>query len=300
MLLGLFGEVGSVMSTVKKPYRERGAYAAFHSVLIEELGDILWYFAAVSARLGVNVEEVLSAVEASSAYQQTISAGGVGAAVSIGPVASVDNLNPIDESLLKLGVAAANLLSVDEQDDHSALLSAFAMSYLQVVQASGISFSEIIVQNREKTRGRFVETDLDLLPTFDDDFPAEEQLPRKFEIRITQRKSGQSYLQWNGVFIGEPLTDNIADRDDYRFHDVFHFAHAAILHWSPTFRALIKQKRKKRPHFRRSGRWREGDSYRRRAYRMDLLTCQGARVFSRPPAAVFRLVEDRPAVRSRL
>jgi hypothetical protein len=51
-------------------------------------------------------------------------------------------------------------------------------------------------------------------------------------------------LRWNGVFIGDPLTDNILDADDYRFHDVFHFAHAAILHWSPVMRALIKQKRK--------------------------------------------------------
>ena len=34
------------------------------------------------------------------------------------------------------------------------------------------------------------------------------------------------------------------DPDGYRFHDVFHLAHAAILHWSPTFRALIRQKRK--------------------------------------------------------
>ena len=51
----------------------------------------------------------------------------------------------------------------------------------------------------------------------------------------------------NGVFIGDPLTDNILDPDDYRFHDVFHFAHAAILHWSPTFRALIKHKRKSNP-----------------------------------------------------
>ncbi|ELN0123962.1 pyrophosphatase, partial [Pseudomonas aeruginosa] len=49
---------------------------------------------------------------------------------------------------------------------------------------------------------------------------------------------------WNGVFIGDPLTDNIADRDGYRFHDVFHFAYAAILHWSPVIRALIKHKRK--------------------------------------------------------
>ena len=54
-------------------------------------------------------------------------------------------------------------------------------------------------------------------------------------------------MRWNGVFIGDPLTDNMLDPDGYRFHDVFHFAHAAILHWSPTFRALIKHKRKDDP-----------------------------------------------------
>lgn len=46
------------------------------------------------------------------------------------------------------------------------------------------------------------------------------------------------------MFIGDPLTDNILDPDGFRFHDVFHFAHAAVLHWSPTFRSLIKHKRK--------------------------------------------------------
>ena len=79
---------------------------------------------------------------------------------------------------------------------------------------------------------------------FDSEFGEDERLPSLFEIHIRQRKSGQSYLQWNGVFIGNPLTDNILDPDGYRFHDVFHFAHAAVLHWSPTFRALIKHKRK--------------------------------------------------------
>lgn len=58
---------------------------------------------------------------------------------------------------------------------------------------------------------------------FDRNFGGEEQLPRNFKIRVNQRGSGKSYLQWNGVFIGDPLTDNIADRDGYRFHDVFHF-----------------------------------------------------------------------------
>src|SRR6202008_3239647 len=99
-------------------------------------------------------------------------------------------------------------------------------------------------KNMEKACGRFLDPDPSFLPTFDSEFLEEERLPRRFEIKITQRKSGQSYLQWNGVFVGDPLTDNILDPDGYRFHDVFHFAHAAILHWSPTFRALIKHKRK--------------------------------------------------------
>jgi len=43
------------------------------------------------------------------------------------------------------------------------------------------------------------------------------------------------------------ITDNISDRDGYRFHDVFHFAYAAILHWSPVTRALIRHKRKSKP-----------------------------------------------------
>src|SRR5262249_22536860 len=95
-----------------------------------------------------------------------------------------------------------------------------------------------------KVRGRFLEPNLADLPTFDQRFPLDEQIPQDFEISVIQRASGKSYMQWNGVFIGDPLTDNIADSDGYRFHDVFHFAHAAILHWSPTFRGLIKHKRK--------------------------------------------------------
>jgi len=84
---------------------------------------------------------------------------------------------------------------------------------------------------------------------FDREFGSEEQLPREFRIRVNQRGTGKSYLQWRGVFIGDPLTDNIADRDGYRFHDVFHLAYAAILHWSPVIRALIKHKRKSNPKY---------------------------------------------------
>jgi hypothetical protein len=82
------------------------------------------------------------------------------------------------------------------------------------------------------------------LPTFDDDFDEDERLPARFEIAIKERLGGQAFMKWNGVFIGDPLTDNRHDPDGYRFHDVFHFAHAAVLHWSPAFRGLIMHKRK--------------------------------------------------------
>jgi len=35
--------------------------------------------------------------------------------------------------------------------------------------------------------------------------------------------------------------------DDYRFHDVFHYAYAAVLGWSPVTRALFRLKRKSDP-----------------------------------------------------
>ncbi|MFN7024122.1 MAG: nucleotide pyrophosphohydrolase [Pseudorhizobium sp.] len=83
---------------------------------------------------------------------------------------------------------------------------------------------------------------------FDSTFPGDEQLPRTLEIDIYEREAsnGKSYVlqSCNGLFIGDRLTDNIMEPDDYRFHDVFHYAYAAVLGWSPVTRALLKRKRK--------------------------------------------------------
>src|SRR5262249_7137677 len=51
----------------------------------------------------------------------------------------------------------------------------------------------------------------------------------------------------NGVIVGDRLTDNKAEADDYRFHDVFHVAYAVHLGWSPILRGLFRVKRKSRP-----------------------------------------------------
>lgn len=247
VLMGLFGEVGSIMATAKKYLREKTAYAGYQQAVEEEFGDTLWYFTALCRRLGIGVDTILSEAANQDGYSRRIAASDL----VDGPVAhilSVDALPTLDETLLNLGEATAALLSIKSWNEQTHnLLRTFSDRYLQALQATNVSFSKIVHMNVEKARGRFLDPDMSRLPTFDGEFPDEERLPLHFEIKVSQRKSGQSYLQWNGVFIGDPLTDNILDPDGYRFHDVFHFSHAAVLHWSPTFRALIKRKRKSNP-----------------------------------------------------
>jgi hypothetical protein len=244
VLMGLFGEVGSIMAPAKKLHREREAYKGYEASVEEEFGDALWYFAALARRLNVSLAMVLSKATHNGQYTMTVAASDV-ATSPIVHISSATALRNLDDALLDLGDSAAALLSLRESLSNSEnLLQNFAESYLQALQAANITFSRVLHRNLAKVSGRFLMPDISTLPTFDDAFDEDERLPAHFEIVIRQRKNGQSHLQWNGVFIGDPLTDNIEDQDGYRFHDVFHFAHAAILHWSPTFRSLIKHKRK--------------------------------------------------------
>lgn len=247
VLLGLFGEVGSVMSAAKKVRREGEVFAGFDRVVEEEFGDALWYFAAVCRRLGIGVHEIIADAANTDGYNKAIAATDLPEA-PVSYVVTAARLPVLLDAFSSLGEAASALLRIRHLNDEARdALRTFSDRYLQALQAAQVSFSRIVRMNIVKVRGRFLDPDLSSLPTFDSGYVEEERLPSHFEIKITQRKSGRSYLQWNGVFIGDPLTDNIVDRDGYRFHDVFHFAHAAILHWSPTFRALIKQKRKSDP-----------------------------------------------------
>ena len=247
--LGLFGEVGGLMATSKKYHREGEAYAAHRDAVIDEFGDTLWYLAALCRRLGHSLKEVVAEVSQGDDDTSDIVTGPLPNA----PIASVRTFGEqaeFDELLVCLGQEAANLLSTcSESSAQRDRLVAFTQTYLRAVQACKIPLAVIATKNLAKVRGRFLDYDESTLPDFDAGFPEEERLPRSFRIEIKQRGTGRSYLRWNGVFIGDPLTDNIEDSDDYRFHDVFHFAHAAILHWSPTFRALIRQKRKSKQRF---------------------------------------------------
>lgn len=245
ILLGLFGEVGSIMATAKKLHREREVYSGYRYAVEEEFGDALWYFTSLCRRLNQRLDEILSEASTGQDYSVQVAANDL----VDGPISRIATpviTTELDPALLVLGEATSKLFSFREsRSDPKNHLVEFAKAYLQSLKAARVAFAEVVRKNIVKTKGRFMPPDLAAMPTFDMAFPEDQQLPQRFEIVIDQRgKNPRSYLKMNGVFIGDPLTDNILDPDGYRFHDVFHFAHAAILHWSPTFRALVRHKRK--------------------------------------------------------
>jgi NTP pyrophosphatase (non-canonical NTP hydrolase) len=118
-----------------------------------------------------------------------------------------------------------------------------------VASKFGLALDDVAVANLEKTRGRFL-SDNAVPDSFDTDLPDAERLPRRFEIQLIDsdgagRQSVRVVI--DGERFGSEMTDNAYDPDGYRFHDVFHFAYAAVLAWSPVTRSLIRRKRKSRP-----------------------------------------------------
>lgn len=112
-----------------------------------------------------------------------------------------------------------------------------------------LSLSEIASENLVKVKQRWT-GDRSIPLTFDVGFPEGERIPRRFEVELVEDYKNASQfvkIQIDGEFFGEDLTDNSYDPDGYRFHDIFHFAFAAILGWSPVTRKLLSRKRKSYP-----------------------------------------------------
>jgi len=166
-LLGMAGEVGSLLEEYKKYLRDKDAHVLFPNQVAEELGDILWYLANTATKFDLDLGEIAT-----------------------GNLAKTRDRWPPD------GTSAEYRL-------------------------------------------------------FDEDFPSGEQLPRTFTAEIvdsmTPHGKGRIVITIDGIPAGDPLQDNAYDEDGYRFHDVFHLAHAAKLGWSPVLRGkLLRPGRKRR------------------------------------------------------
>jgi NTP pyrophosphatase (non-canonical NTP hydrolase) len=61
-LLGLAGEVGSLTTAYKKHLRDGPAHEQGKHQLREELGDVLWYIAALAHRFDLDLDDIVSVV----------------------------------------------------------------------------------------------------------------------------------------------------------------------------------------------------------------------------------------------
>ena len=234
VLFGLYGEIGELLTLAKKKYREQDIYTndQYTYSIRSEIGDAFWYLCCLVNRLNLNPEEIFKCLP-----RDLNSLNGF-------EVSSFSNGN-LDALLGKLGKITGDLLDETKlKEDAFPQISLFLQALVEIVNNCQISFGDILKYNMNKIKGRFALPESLELPTFDGDFPEFEQLPNRFEIEFTKISNNRQALRWNGVFIGDPLTDSIENHDGYRFHDVFHLANAAVLHWSPVFRSLIKHKRK--------------------------------------------------------
>lgn len=260
-LLGLFGEIGSLLSALKKKQRDREAYIGYTESVIEEFGDVLWYFSNIAARANLTMSELARKLPREG---NDWSQSGAHVFITFTDLQSlhgdtaVPSSSIYEQRLIELAGKVGRLLDdialgriERNRDALTGHLVEILRSLVSAADEAAVSLEEVALRNLKKTKSRWPQPDERIPPPlFDEDDDPEEQLPRRIEMNIMERGAdGKRYvrMQLNGVNIGDRLTDNKTEPDDYRFHDVFHLACASVLGWSPVTRALLKVKRKSKP-----------------------------------------------------
>lgn len=257
-LLGLFGETGSLLSEVKKKQRDRASYLGYASAVVEELGDVLWYLTVVATRGGLSLGDIVGNLNRGYANWQRTPEGALSFA-SLQPSIMTRRSEPtpaFEKTLLQLAGEVGLLITEHEAGrltNNQAVLAdhlvAIMRTMIQASNEAGVTLEAAAVKNLNKIFDRWPPERIYPAP-LDETAEAEEQLPHDLYVDVFERKvRGQTYVfqRCNGLNIGDRLTDNAMTADDYRFHDVFHYAYVAVLTWSPVIRALFRLKRKSDP-----------------------------------------------------
>jgi len=255
-LLGLFGEVGGLLSELKKKQRDKDSYFGYRESVIEEFGDVLWYFANIADRANLDLSMLAQRTLQGTTDRNQVESQKIGTFADI--ESTRDHQGPVSDAAFERGVlnlaAKTGILlqhfSTGAVEQAREVLSADLVdvlkALLQAADHADISLQDAAKGNLRKIWSRWPSEKV-YPALFDTSFPTEEQLPRTLTVTLQEKVYGQRVFvmqQANGINIGDRLTDNIAEPDDYRFHDVFHWTYTAILGWSPVTRALLKLKRK--------------------------------------------------------
>jgi NTP pyrophosphatase (non-canonical NTP hydrolase) len=259
---GYFGEVGSLLSGLKKVSRDQ-LEATEQDQARSELGDSLWYLTNLALLCNVGGGQLAKLGEASLRFMLRESERRSQAAITL---KQLDGLATVHERglmarrdvlLRQLGAQAGALVSCRleqlRQMPRWRREAIFGDSLAQLVVLCAsfrLQLSSVAEANLTKIFDRWP---ADKGPNYV--LPRRrgrefEQFPNEFTVKFEERQVGARRMvvqQIHGLNVGDPLTDNNHLGDGYRFHDIFHLSYLAHLGWSPVIRALLKLKRKSVP-----------------------------------------------------
>ncbi|MER8860474.1 nucleoside triphosphate pyrophosphohydrolase family protein [Mesorhizobium sp. M0761] len=240
-ILGLVGEVGSLVSAVKKKRRDTDGFFGYRDAVVEELGDVLWYLSAVARRGGSSLVNLTRGLHHGPNF------------ATFDNAVATQRTETLESALLGLAGGTGHLAKRKGAETKDTDVAALHndLSYIlgllgEVARAAEVTLTEAAIRNVVKTEDRWP-TQRVFPPLLDEGLHIDEQLPRQMRVLIYEREvNGTRFVfqKAGGFLLGDRLTDNHLPEDDFRFHDVFHLAYAAVLGWSPTTRALLKIKRK--------------------------------------------------------
>lgn len=252
LLLGVFGEAGGLLTAVKKRERDAETLAKYLSQVTEEVGDLLWYLAAVASRNEVSLSTLVAPlIKPNPRRLDKIRFADLQPALTR---VSPDPSRPLELRLVRLAAAIGALVDAQTESLHTRTRTSPNDEFTEVFRwlksvAShvGVSLEDAAIENLAKVADRWPTKKI-YTRSFDATYPEYERLPKRMVIDIREIVPGKDQyfvLQTSkGLHVGDRLTDNIEDPDEYRFHDVFHYAYAAVLGWSPVLRSLLRLKRK--------------------------------------------------------
>lgn len=255
-ILGLFGEVGSLLSALKKKQRDALAYTKYDAAILEELGDTLWYFTRIASRAGLDLSVLAQRMSRDVADWDEVKSRDSGTFGGMPFRARKISSAEFGMRLVELGGRVGDLVKdfgsgelLKNRDKLSAHLVDVFRALVTAAEAAQVPLDGAARGNLLKIFSRWP-VDRRYPPPADRTMPSNERLPARFTVFFEEHAAGgKLYVlqKCNGVIIGDRLTDNKTEKDDYRFHDVFHMAYAVHLGWSPVLRALLRLKRKSLP-----------------------------------------------------
>jgi NTP pyrophosphatase (non-canonical NTP hydrolase) len=203
-LLGLFGEVGTLLSALKKKQRDQESYIGYTASVVEEFGDALWYLSNIATRatlsLDVLAQRAFRGLNDWDQVEDRSFGTFSGLQEQKNPDGSPDSM-AFQGAIITLAGKVGLLLNdfhLDRIKSNRDVLSAHLVeifrALIDAANVADIDLASAASRNIQKIHSRWP-LKRDYTQLFDVDFDKLEQLPRRIDMHIFEvEKNKKKYV----------------------------------------------------------------------------------------------------------